>query len=334
MAAGPNIRSLWQQEKPRALISVVFAPGKDKVSYCGMKHFLFLAAFNFVLVFFSAGPLFAQKKKAAKRPKALPRVVSQIGEAALKAAIKPNGKAVFVNFWATWCDPCREEFPDLVKFAQENKEKLDFITVSMDDPADLSKGVTKFLRGMKADKFKNYLIKSLNEDELIRSISPEWLGGLPFSIIYDPSGKPIFAKMGKVKLSELAAAIEGIGKQPSATTAKEAIALAEFIKILNGKREEALFYYENNWKAFRIEALKRNFIHSFEIIETPADADSDFDIILITRYENEAQFKASEANFEPILKEMRPTGPLLKNNTRPEEFRKSVSIKTGTSHFP
>ena len=115
-----------------------------------MKNFLFTKAIFFGLVFiqiFSFG-VFAQKTKPKTvKPKTqtvkmppkqivnLPKV-TQIDEVGLKNAIKTNGKPLLVNFWATWCDPCREEFPDLVKIDTDYKEKIDFITVSFDELAN------------------------------------------------------------------------------------------------------------------------------------------------------------------------------------------------------
>src|SRR5437764_11377287 len=58
-------------------------------------------------------------------------VVTKIDEIALKKILHPNGKPLLVNFWATWCDPCREEFPDLVKINADYKGKVDFITITL-----------------------------------------------------------------------------------------------------------------------------------------------------------------------------------------------------------
>ncbi|MBF5026365.1 TlpA family protein disulfide reductase [Planobacterium oryzisoli] len=49
-----------------------------------------------------------------------------------------QGKVVFINFWASWCPPCRAEFPSIEKFYSKYKEEenLVFLTVNMDqDPA-------------------------------------------------------------------------------------------------------------------------------------------------------------------------------------------------------
>jgi thiol-disulfide isomerase/thioredoxin len=46
-----------------------------------------------------------------------------------------HGKVVIVNFWATWCPPCREEIPQLVALQNKYKEQLEIIGVSMDEDA-------------------------------------------------------------------------------------------------------------------------------------------------------------------------------------------------------
>src|SRR5262245_15089120 len=51
------------------------------------------------------------------------------------AAVKaPGARAVLVNVWASWCEPCRQEMPDLMQFYQDNRERgLRLIMVSADD---------------------------------------------------------------------------------------------------------------------------------------------------------------------------------------------------------
>ena len=55
-----------------------------------------------------------------------------------------RGKVVLVDFWATWCGPCVQQFPHTVELSQANPAHLAVISVSMDEPEDLAR-VQKFL---------------------------------------------------------------------------------------------------------------------------------------------------------------------------------------------
>ena len=172
-----------------------------------------ILAFVFVLVFSFAS--FAQKKTPSVQPTPnvnLPKV-TQIDEVGLKTALKPNGKPLLVNFWATWCDPCREEFPDLVKLDAEYKGKIDFITISLDDLAEIRRDVPKFLVSMKAE-MPAYLLKVADESAVISSIAKDWNGGLPFTILYNEKGEVAYFIQGKVKMDVMKAEIEKLLPKP------------------------------------------------------------------------------------------------------------------------
>jgi thiol-disulfide isomerase/thioredoxin len=63
-----------------------------------------------------------------------------------KPVTKDNwaGKVVLVNFWATWCPPCREEIPELLALKKEYKDRLEIVGISEDD--DPPEAVLKFAR--------------------------------------------------------------------------------------------------------------------------------------------------------------------------------------------
>ena len=116
-------------------------------------YFLAKTALCAVFAFSLTGHVFAQTKKpkpAAKKPAVAGPKVTQIDIDGLKSLIKPKDKPLLINFWATWCDPCREEFPDLVKIDAAYKGKIDFVTISLDDLADIATTVPKFLNEVKA----------------------------------------------------------------------------------------------------------------------------------------------------------------------------------------
>jgi thiol-disulfide isomerase/thioredoxin len=144
----------------------------------------------------------AAQKPTAGKPAAsaqtLPKV-TLVDEASVKPFITAKGRPLLINFWATWCDPCREEFPDLVKLDQEFKGKIDFITISLDDPADIATTVPKFLSSMKAE-MPAYLLRTPDESAFIAAIAKNWQGAMPFTILYDKDGKAAYQREGKVVL--------------------------------------------------------------------------------------------------------------------------------------
>ena len=147
------------------------------------------------------------KSGASKNATPPPGTVALIDEVELRKLMVPNGKPLLVNFWATWCGPCREEFPDLVKLDQEFKGKIDFITISLDDPGEITTAVPEFLALMKAD-MPAYLLKTADESGVITSISKEWRGGMPFTILYDAKGTAVYEREGKVNLDVVRTEIE------------------------------------------------------------------------------------------------------------------------------
>jgi thiol-disulfide isomerase/thioredoxin len=157
----------------------------------------------------------AKPSSAANLPK-----VKQINAIALKDLIKPKRKPLLVNFWATWCDPCREEFPDLVKIRSEFGDKLDFIVISLDDLADINGDVPKFLAEMKAE-MPAYLLKTVDENEAIVAVSKEWKGGLPFTILFDESGGVSYLRQGKIDVASVRSKITSL-TTPTAATAEPA----------------------------------------------------------------------------------------------------------------
>ena len=144
----------------------------------------------------------------------LPKV-TQIDAEALKKLLVPNGKPLLINFWATWCDPCREEFPDLVKIGADYKNRIDLITVSLDDLAEIKGDVPKFLAAMKSDS-PAYLLKTPDEGAAIAAVSKDWQGGLPFTILFNANGETIYIKQGKFKTEFLRAEIERVLKEAQA----------------------------------------------------------------------------------------------------------------------
>jgi thiol-disulfide isomerase/thioredoxin len=154
----------------------------------------------------------AQKRKGrpAKSP-AKPVVVSAIDTEALKTILsEERERPLLVNFWATWCDPCRDEFPDLVKIdAKYRPRSMDFITVSLDD---FNTSVPKFLGSMKAN-MPAYLLNVSDPEPAIDLVDKDWSGSLPATFLYNAKGEVVYKHFGRVDPNELRAAIDKLVKK-------------------------------------------------------------------------------------------------------------------------
>ena len=109
------------------------------------------------------------------------------------------------------------------------------------------------------------------------------------------------------------------------------ISTIEFVQILDDNKEEALFYYQNNWKVLREMAVKKSYIDSFELLEVEFTEDQPYHIILMTTFANKDQFEKREEYFEELIK---AKGPLrLLNKKKPGEFRKNLYLKERVMHL-
>ena len=141
-------------------------------------------------------------------------VVAPVNLEALKGLItKQREHPLLINFWATYCDPCREEFPDLVKIDKDYRTRaLEFITISLDDVTDIKTSVPKFLGSMKAT-MPAYLLDVSDPEPAIDLVDPRWQGSLPATFLYNDKGEMVYRHIGRVKPEELRAEIEKVIKK-------------------------------------------------------------------------------------------------------------------------
>ena len=157
----------------------------------------------------------AQKKQQGAAHKnsetsVVPRpVVAELNTESLKNLLSQHRqRPLLVNFWATWCDPCRDEFPELVKIDSDYKQRsLDFVTVSLDDVKIINSDVPKFLIQMKAT-MPAYLLNVPDPEPAINAVDPKWQGDLPATFLYNSDGSIAYKHFGRVDPAELRAALD------------------------------------------------------------------------------------------------------------------------------
>ncbi len=113
-----------------------------------------------------------------------------------------RGKVLVVNFWATWCTPCREEIPAFMKVQEKwSARGLQIVGIAIDD--------TDKVRPYVAELKINYpiLVGGLDGIELARQAGNR-LGGLPFTVVFDREGGAVHSQLGGVNQRKLEALLE------------------------------------------------------------------------------------------------------------------------------
>jgi len=108
-----------------------------------------------------------------------------------------RGKPLLINFWATWCPPCVEEFPMLDSFYRENSGKSwQVIGLAIDQPS----AVRTFLQ--KTPVSFPIGLAGLGGTELSKSLG-NLSGSLPFTVVLNAAGSVLQRRMGKLAPEEL-----------------------------------------------------------------------------------------------------------------------------------
>lgn len=122
-----------------------------------------------------------------------------------------SAPATVVNVWATWCLPCREEFPDLVQLEREFRPRgVRVVLISADFP-DRRGEVEAFL-GEHGVGFRTFL-KEGADMEFIDTLSPQWSGALPGTFVFDAAGALAWWFEGKTDLPTLRGVVETVLKK-------------------------------------------------------------------------------------------------------------------------
>jgi thiol-disulfide isomerase/thioredoxin len=163
-----------------------------------------MRALCILLAAFTLSSDVAQEKTAAQTPP-----VYSVDAVALHREIaKSKGKVVLVNVWATWCVPCVEEFPDLLKLRNNYERRgLEMLFVSTDNPKRLRQDVYPFLQKMKV-AFPTFIKRPKDDEAFINALSPNWSGALPATFIFDRSGKLIHTLIDVQTFKELSNIVE------------------------------------------------------------------------------------------------------------------------------
>jgi thiol-disulfide isomerase/thioredoxin len=118
-----------------------------------------------------------------------PQIIDAQGYA--KLVQQYRGKPLLINFWATWCEPCRDEYPMLNELAKEYAPKgLRVVGMNSDQDGDLIL-MRRFIARYRP-VFPNYRKKPVRpeeEAEFNQAVLSDWRGELPATFLYDKNGQ-------------------------------------------------------------------------------------------------------------------------------------------------
>ncbi len=143
-----------------------------------------------------AASLFAQPKLTPIDQTAFPEMIAA-----------HRGKVVLVDFWATWCKPCRAQTPALATLAEKLRPRgFELITVSTDERSNEAAA----LKVLAEDHVSGttYIKKAADDDKFYDSIDKDWGGAVPAMFLYDRRGRKVKSFIGETPLKDIQAAIE------------------------------------------------------------------------------------------------------------------------------
>ena len=169
------------------------------------RRALILAGSAAAMVALAGGAwLFHERRAASRDGAAILSLVLPDADGREQAFSQWRGKVLVVNFWATWCVPCREEMPQFIATqAREAANGVQFVGIAVDQ-------VDK-VRQFRRQIGLNYpaLIGGFGAIDLSRELGND-LAALPFTIVLDRAGRVAYTHLGPVKASALDALLRNL----------------------------------------------------------------------------------------------------------------------------
>lgn len=119
-----------------------------------------------------------------------------------KIIAERNGKPLLLNIWATWCQPCVAEIPDLIRLSVVDT-LVDIVGISVDYPDELHSKVMPLLERLNVP-FPVYIARFDKQEDFIAALDTTWSGAVPATYFYDRWGKKQLSHIGQETFEQFA----------------------------------------------------------------------------------------------------------------------------------
>lgn len=153
-----------------------------------------------ILVLGAAAAFWLRSGSSPAAPPASPYLTEAPASEIKDIIKKQNSPVVLVNFWASWCEPCKLEFPMILELQEKYAARgLKVIFVSIDETADFP-AAEAFLKSQKTPVMS--FVKGAQSLSLVSDLNPTWHGAVPMTLLFGPDMKILDSWEGNADFKE------------------------------------------------------------------------------------------------------------------------------------